>query len=62
MSEEESAPPNWDVYLAEWSTRGFEPHIATMLAKADWSQDMIDWQAEEIDRLRTQLMDYLERE
>lgn len=53
----ENAAPNWEQYLAEWSTRGYEPHIATTLAKADWSEDMINWQTEEIDRLRTQLMD-----
>jgi len=54
-SNERDDPPKLSVYEADWSKRGYEPHIATMLAKADWSEDMIAWQEGEIDRLHREL-------
>lgn len=49
-----SETPKLSEYEAEWSKRGYEPHIATLLAKADWSEDMINWQEGEIERLHNE--------
>lgn len=54
-SKELDYPPKFSEYEAEWSKRGYEPHIATLLAKADWSEDMINWQEDEIHRLHNEI-------